>query len=536
MDWLDRLLFPNNRTLQLVAILSFSVAFSYLLTGNQISKANWGVIDDHEVFSYLGPDLHLPAGKIWSTLIEKTEVGQLQGRFRPVFYLLKVSEASLFGPDVHLWYLVNTVCFAFFLASVWWTISRFVGVWLGGPIVAWIALLPLWSDVWSRLGPSEIFGAAAVAAMILGADLVFFSRWRLGPSAGAILLTVAAVALAGLKETFLPLALFGPAFVFALARTYKRLSTILILLLTALVLTSIASIAFMIVKEVRSMGGADYYGKSAGPSQTILFAIVGTLEALSLTWWLWVLPIVFFRLLKVLPNKPLTHWITLSCGAFAIYLFFVAMYAAQCGVYRMLFPHNSRYDFPAMLLVPAVCCLILCELSSKLRDHFPDRTIKYAQLAASVFWIFALVTGNLKSPPALAVAVKKNIDSTNSFFHEVERVARAAQQAPVSPVVLDAHGPRAYEPVLSVMAYLRALGVHNAIAVRFTPEENTKDNALYSGLERTLVDIEHAATNGFTPLTTALSDRSKGCLSVGLLGPPDNACTPFQINLQISDK
>ena len=56
-------------------------------------------------------------------------------------------------------------------------------------------------------------------------------------------------------------------------------------------------------------------------------------------------------------------------AAFAAYAFLVAMYAAQCGLYRMLFPHNNRYDFPAMLLIPLTACILIAEIAQSANDQ-----------------------------------------------------------------------------------------------------------------------------------------------------------------------
>ena len=149
----ERFLFPRSQWVNFVVIALLSTALSFALVGRQVFLANWGLIDDHEVFHFLGPNLHLPISDIWNTLLEKTEVGTLQGRFRPSYYFIKVLETALLGTNVHLWYLGNTIGFAIFLSSVWWALRRFVGGWLSGVLTLSIALLPLWSGIWSRLGP-----------------------------------------------------------------------------------------------------------------------------------------------------------------------------------------------------------------------------------------------------------------------------------------------------------------------------------------------------------------------------------------------
>jgi len=523
--YLERLLFPRSRVLAFVTIIVISSAFSLLLTGTQIFHANWGLIDDHEIFNFFGPDLKLPANEIWSTLLGKTEVGQLQGRFRPSFYLITLVQAWLFGPDVHLWYIRNSVCFALFLSALWWTISRDVVAWLGGAITAWIALLPLWAGIWSRLGPSEIYGAAIVGLMLFAADAILVSDSPSVRRIAAVVLTLAALILAGLKETFLPLAAGGTGFVLVLAGIQRRLSPRLIVVMAIVVFIGVSAIALVVAKEL-SASGADYYGRAVGLGTTIRHAIIGVFDGLLRTWWVWALPIAFLQLLSVLPRKPWREWISESRIAFAGYAFLILMYAAQCGLYRMSFPHNTRYDFPAMLLVPLTSCIFVCDVSRRLRDRFPDRIIDYAQLTAAIFLIFGLVSAHLGRPPDLVQAVTRNINTTSAFYAELQGVVRAAKDSPDRPVILDAHGPGAYEGIYSLRSYLRALGIHNAIALRYHPN-NTPNGVFYDTLQKHLSELSRDGDGVLIPLESALQSRE--CVSVGLYGPPDSTCIAFEI-------
>ncbi len=524
--YLERLLFPQSRLQNFVAIIVMSGIFSWLLTGTQIFRANWGLIDDHQIFTFLGPDLKLPASEIWSTLLAKTEVGQLQGRFRPSYYLIPLAETSLFGPDVHLWYIRNSVAFALVLSALWWTMSRHVVAWLGGAITAWIALLPLWAGIWSRLGPSEIYGAAFVGIMLFAADAVLFSDSPSARRLGAIVLTLAALVLAGLQETFLHLAAGGAGFVLVLSGIQRQLSRRLIAILAIVLLIGVATIALVVAKELGG-SGVDFYEKPVGMLTTITHAIIGVFDALLRTWWVWVLPIVFLQLLNVLPKRPWIDWVSESRIAFAGYALLVLMYAAQCGLYRLSFPHNSRYDFPAMLLVPLTCCIVVCEVSRRLRGRFPDRVIDYAQLTAAIFLIFGLINANLGRPPDLAVAVKRNIETTNAFFTELQGAVRAAKDSPDRAVILDAYGPVAYEGIYSVRSYLRAYGVQNPIALRFHPNHKLA-GPLFASLQRQMADLAAKGDAVLVPLNSVL--QSRGCVSVGLYGPPDATCAGYQIN------
>jgi hypothetical protein len=522
MNFLDHWLFPKSQFVSFVAIAVLASIFSFLLTGQQIYLANWGLIDDHEIFSFLGPDLRLPPSEIWRNLIASNE-GQV---FRPSYYLIRLVEASLWGTNVHLWYLQNTICFAIFLSSIWWTMARFVGGWLSGALTAFVALLPLWAGVFSRLGPSEIYGAACVGLMIFAANATLFAASPTTRNAGAVILTLATIILAGMKETFFPLAA-SPVCVFVFAVATKRLSPLLAGLLTSVILICLGGVIFAIAERALATG-TDYYGQSVGPWPIISFAARGLLSALLLTGWMWILPIAALQLLRVVPHKPFRIWVASSRETATIYLFLIAIYAAQWGLYRTTFPTHSRYDFPAMLLVPITACLLACDGFHKMRNAFPERTINYAQLITAFFLIFLLASVYIGNRPALLLAAKKNIEATTNFYSELQRLLQAGKKSPHSPIILDAHGPSAYEPVFSMAIYIRALGTQNSISVRFHPEAKYTDGFLDS-LQHRLSELEKAHTDPFVPLLEALSNGRGECLSVGIYGPADVACTAFEI-------
>jgi hypothetical protein len=527
LNWLESCLFPRSPSVDFLIIACLSLAMSFLLIGRQVWQANWGLIDDHEVFRFLGPGLHLPMTDIWSTLLAKTEVGSLQGRFRPAYYVVKMIETSLWGDNVHLWYLGHTIGFAIFLGSIWWTMRRFVGGWLSGVLTASISLLPLWAGVWSRLGPSEIYGATCIGIMVFAADSIFFSDSPRIRNLNAIVLTLATVALVGMKETFIPLA-GGTAVIFIWAGLRKRLSPVLMGILALVILACVGGIVFVVRKQVLA-AGTDFYANSVGPWRTLTFAGFGFLDAILRTWWLYVIPILFFQLLRVLPRKPLGSWIADSRVAVGAYGFLVVTYAAQCGLYRSPFPHHSRYDFPGMLLLPLTCCILACDISCKLRACFSERTINYAQFAAAAFLFFAVIFPHWREAPELSVAVKKNIETTNSFYVELQRALRAAEMSPESPVILEAYGPGAYEPVFSLSTYLPALGARNPISVRVHPDEKS-NGKLYDGLEQGLLNLEQAGAGAIVPLRDSLAGHLQGCISIGINGLPDAACSGFRVN------
>lgn len=523
--WFDRIVYPPGQIFSFVIIASLSCLLSFVLIGRQIYLANWGLIDDHSIFYVLGPTLHLSPSEILPTLFGKTHEGQV---FRPTYYLIRLIEASLWGTNVHLWYAVNTACFAIFLSSIWWTLFRYLGGWLSGALTAWISLLPLWTDVWSRLGPSEICGAGCIGVMILAANFLLHSTTPLQRNLAAIVLTLAAIVLAGLKEPFIPLAA-GAVFVLIFAGTKRLLSPILIGILSVAILACAGAVFFAVVKGTLA-SGTDYYGKSVGPLRTVAFAVAGVLVGFVQTWWIIVLPIAFLQILRVLPVKSFKERAFDSRDAVILYLFLIALYATQSGLYRTVFPTGTRYDFPAALLVPFTFFIIACEGSRKLRRIYSERTITYAQFIMSVFVFFALAESQIAKPFPLQVAIKKNIAATNLFYNELTRLVQSAKQAPASPIILEAHGPSSYEGIFSLSIYLTSLGVTNPVSVRYHSEAATYGSYL-DQLQAQILYLQNSGSDRFKPFTESQVKPASGCISVGIFGAPDKTCTPFTIRI-----
>jgi hypothetical protein len=183
-----------------------------------------------------------------------------------------------------------------------------------------------------------------------------------------------------------------------------------------------------------------------------------------------------------------------------------------------------------MLLVPFTCCLLASEIVRKARMYFSERSIEYAQMTVAGFLAFALITIHLGDAPLLTRKVQTNIKTTNAFYGELQLLQQAASQAPAKPIILDAYGPVAYEPVYAFSSYLTAFGVRNRVSVRFHPDDSFKD-AFNASLQHHLSQLQDASGGGFVPLAEALSNDAHGCLSVGIDGPPDSSCSKFKLQV-----
>ena len=527
----DSYRFPANEPALFGIICSLSFLIAFILAGNQIFFANWGVVDDWESFIWLGPDKNLPFSEIWNTLLTKTEVGVPAERFRPCYYFLKIVETAVWGTNVHLWYFTRTLEFTVFIASIWWITSRFVGIWLGAILLVPILVMPFWADVWARLGPSEAYGSAAVGVLLFAAYGIFAGRRPGLRTLGAIAITVATIILVGVKETFVPFAgLSVTLLLVACARQLLSLS--LAGLLVAVICTAGGAIILFVEKTVA--GGTDYYSNSLAFSPLVTIARSSFVHAIS--YWGPVYLAVGLSLAMVVRSQgqTLRRWATASSVTAAIFIFLVAMYVSQCVAYRSYLPLNMRYDFPGALFVPMNYCLLSCYVAYMARPYFPPWSN----------WIVvgvAILSGYLLIPTAasqfrpfnLPIATFRNIQRTNSFFRELQSIISAAKNAPGRPVILEAHEPWSwsYEPVLALSTYLEALGATNPVSIRLRSEDRSS-GALDEGLKPSMTLLQDQGSQRFVPLATSVANMKDGCISVGVNGPPAAECTGFVIKTE----
>ncbi|MGM5025777.1 hypothetical protein AB8B02_06085 [Tardiphaga sp. 862_B3_N4_1] len=500
-----------------VALGSLIVAFA--LFGSQIREAGWGVIDDHEVFLFLGKNEHLRFSEIFTTILTKTEIGSLVGRFRPSYYFLRISETVVWGRHVHLWYVSHAVAFAVFLAAIWWSVSRFLGL-----VPAALSMLPIvctnfWGAIWGRLGPSEIYAAPAMGLVLAGSVVMFFSSMTRRSNWSVVLLTVGIIVAIGSKETLLPLAGIA-VLVIALAARLGRIGRIsatlslTIIVLFTVVIVAVASFQMLSV-------GTDIY---ANP-----ISLTGRLAAVLAVTPIWVfaacstIPVV--ALVTYSASKPSPALPTLGVAGGLCFL--IALYVSQQVAYGGTLPTGTRYDFPAMLIPTWIAIYVGCVVVFWTRQvrvwagNILAMCLGLAVAGASVTY------GAMDDLALSMAAVDKNISGTQKFSSELARVLAAARANPSTPIVLEVHGSGAFEPVYSLERYFIAEHVANKVAVRFRPM-GTGNNSLHNMLDTMLIGLQEKGDHFFVPLLSIPADAP--CLSVGLNGEGDERCEKFRIN------
>jgi hypothetical protein len=516
-------------SLGIIFLISTVIAFG--LIGRQVLYANWGIVDDHEIFSFMGTHQRLPITGFFHALLTQTEIGNLSyGRFRPSYYFLKLTEAAIWGKNVHLWYLARTIWFAIFIASLWWLLSKFVRIWLAAALLLPILLMPFWADVWARLGPSEVYGTLALGLMLFGiyATLALPDdgkrKW------GAVLVTFAALILIGSKETLIPLS--GAAFLVLVFAGFTRRIPIWIAACSALIIAVCAAAIVLIVQRSVLTTGEDFYANTIDLRQ--LLGIAG--RALSAAVFgnglalCYAIVIVFFGYCAWRSKRNLRGWIRSSSAIVVIFIFMAGVYFSQQVAYRGQLPLQTRYDFPAALFVPFSYYVLLCYIFYQMRFYLHSRITNYIAifLAFGIFAAYAPRFAFRFNARPLPQAVSANIQKTDIFFKEVLAIAASAREKPRSPIILEVYGPEAIEALTAILTYVRSFGAENPVSVRLHTTNNSK-GALYDRLEHTMRIMESEGTSQFVPLSKSLANPENGCISVGINEAGSDGCTAFSV-------
>ena len=209
----------------LVSILGSAYLVLVYMSTRPLFGAALGPIDDHEYVRYIRhggeSPFHIPA-----LVRDMTEVGSWgkSTRFRPTYYLLRVSGIYVLGEHGGVRYLIRVVAHLAIAITLAYALIRLVFPKLDllrisiSSIVISLAFFSVanWLDVTTRLGPSELGLNLALAALILSFVLGSVN----GNATGCIfLLAVAASFLAsGSKEN----AIWAPVLLYPVFRLYVR--------------------------------------------------------------------------------------------------------------------------------------------------------------------------------------------------------------------------------------------------------------------------------------------------------------------------
>jgi len=285
------------------------------------------------------------------------------------------------------------------------------------------------------------------------------------------------------------------------------------------------AIVIGIVLRQLAATGTDYYGNSVSPVVRLraTLTLMRPFGAGFIVVAMAVIAVVaglILRLRKLVSNFEAVAVLGILC-------FLLGFFVSQELAYGGSLPGGTRYDFPAMLIPILFVYFIGCVVNLRVREAGRQQladglALGFAMAIAAVFWSAAGFAGLASS----IGQVEANIVKTREFSAELAAIVSRARTNPAAPIILEAYGPGAYEPVYSLQRYLQSAGLGNPLAVRLHPDRISID-AFYDKLENRLRVLQDEGGQSFVKLRDL--PAAEPCLSIGINGEAAANCAGFRI-------
>lgn len=475
--------------------LLFAFAFSYFLFGANFT-AQFGLIDDHEIISYLGSDQALHFSEILEKL-KRTEVwfGNPSTRYRPSYYSLRLLETAIWGQSAFCWYAARILMLWITMVITWRLCMRACGVILGGLTTLVIFSNVYWADIFARLGPSEAYCAIGLALY----SLAYVELWgasRIKSNAWWLLLTIGAIVCMGSKENLL---LLLPVTFLLCLRAYKRDTLTKFAAITSGINLSFGVFVAAVVAGSIRKSGADVYLNPVSPRARIsaLCNAIGTSETLtvfvpffnSIAFMLMTIILVKYKSFQSRDYDPIGH----AKKLVFVQSWLAILFLSQLIFYNGRWPTGMRYDFPGMVAVNLANLILVYSVVSILGNIYlrarwkPIAPLLVTSLLCCIYF-FGYGLGEVKDIKAVA---GKNSLKTNEFSAVFHKILNTVKPEPTVPVVLESNSIWDLEPIFSVRTYFKANGITNPTVIVTNVVRKNLKSVMDLYLAETLTNLSH---------------------------------------------
>lgn len=437
-----------------------SAALVWTLVGGS-PRANWGMIDDHEIRAMIGPGRdRLPVRELPARIAAHPEIGSPPftfPRYRPAYYLFRLVESSAWGRHIEPWMIVRLGLFVVTATLAFDLLRQWQGFVTGGVALAFLATLWMWPKTFATLGPSEPYAAPAVMAFAWCAAAILRGPRAAGAGLWACLALAGLVAI-GAKENFVILA---PLTLLVAGIEWRRGRVGTAGALACCAVTAAALwVATVVGVSIAAQGGRDVYSRRVdiagfarsgdASSRRAVRKLVG--YGLPLLLATAAMGVAWYRSRGGATGRrtELAVGAVLGITALSQFLFYRGEVFKKC-----------HYDLP---FVPLVCVLgigLLAAVAAWPGGAAPMRRLRRRLLVPGVMAAVALAFGGDHARRY----VEDYVRDTTAFQADLQRLADACHGSPDRPVEFLCSGdPGAdYEAFFSVVRYLSVLGVTNPL-------------------------------------------------------------------------
>ena len=436
---------------QIINILTFSFIFSYFLIGQNL-QAKWWFVDDHEIFNFLGEDHRLTIAEFIPTLLS-TEVGQYGQalRYRPGYYFLKLSETMIFRDNPFLWYLFSYLVLSVSMSITLYLISLIVPIWLAIVAILFIFTGNYWADIFTRLGPSEIYAVLGCSLFSLGYYGLIKHPTKLNWLWQLLLLIGFCIAV-GVKENFLILLL--PCLYLFIYLFYKHRITPL-LIVSLLIIIAFSLLVSSSILLATSKAGYGMYMTNTNYTTRLLTSL-NSIKPFILSYPVIVWIIGSFILITVnhfFHKDKFSQIIHLTLISGFIMVNLLIVYGSQTFFYNGIYPTQSRYDFPGML-APTFVIFTVIWYFMKIINLFIKK--KYWPWVTTICVLILLFSALHRGYDTIRLKSYQNVERTTRFTNYIQNLVNYLKTQPDADIVFVVRQPASdIEMVVSLARYLR---------------------------------------------------------------------------------
>jgi hypothetical protein len=514
--------FAAARTSRRKAITGLVIAFGFLLSVfliGGLSHSKIGLVDENDLPQYVGTEGHIAFSQIPRLLLEKTEVGQFgkSQRFRPVYYVTRLAETALWGLEGAYWYSWRIVMFGAVIAAVLWLYTQCTGLLLGAVFTAYTLSFAMWVDIWTRsTGPSEQYAAFGSAIYAVGA-WQFVKRWRTGESLDGCCLAMAAGAIIamGSKENMLIMELPLLA-ALAAGLWYRRVGPVSAVALSVAIAFGVW-VASSIAVYFLGAKVEDIYGNSVHASllgATWMMRVYAGALVMAI-----VVGVIDLALRQMGDKDRLERYRSLA-WKYSLYASVIAgVFVFNFLFYTGMIPTGARYDFPAVLALPALLILLLDGLG-EMAGLFGFGLV--AKKVAGLVLVIVLITYTARASWELPAAVKANVARNSAFEAGLHETWRITLDHPQWPIFIKSFNFLDYEVIQALGYFFIARSINNPRYLVYVANPYGESrNAFQSGLDQALQaeSDKGMLTRGYLPLAEATAPSSGNCYVVVLRKP-----------------
>ncbi|TGL98127.1 hypothetical protein EHQ76_13950 [Leptospira barantonii] len=406
-------------------------------------KAQWWLIDDHEIFYFLKTEKK-PSSWLdfFGILIDQTEVGQFgsSSRYRISYYSLRLIETILWKDNVFLWYAFRMGIAMLFSFSILRIFTRYFSLAISILFLLSVFSFRYWSDIFSRLGTGEVYAVLGVALILISlTEYDFRNKNQLWIY---IFIFLGVVIASGSKENFIVLILLPISILFIERSQSSNWSKRSILICSILFnLVTFTSLYLFFNKSK-----VDVYGNSVLLSDRISMLLTRFENEFVLNMVALIGGILSFGSLFYIREKR-----NIISPVLAIPFVFLGILLFNILFYNGIWPTQSRYDFPGILVYQAGLFLLLY-LNFESFLKFTNIQFDTMKLPVQGILMLLLVSFvSIKGMNNLQKDSRANMKRTISFQTSLNEIKSDSTS---DTIILYVHQALDFEPVDSFIRFL----------------------------------------------------------------------------------